>query len=197
MTFDHAKDLCMGFFKEAYEARAFTFPEHARVLELGCAEANWQKQIREARPDLHLTGIDQRGVKRPECDRLLREDILSTRAFQKAEFDAIVAVSVIEWAGIGHYGDPKCESGDSRMMRRAHQWLKPDGFMYFDVPFNEAGHIIRGHLRAYSDESIRQRLLQDRWKIRWSQHFEGRLTPEAAPHPDGPYIALVVTPIHE
>ena len=187
--FDHANDLCMGFFRQAYDAGAMAFPQQARVLELGCAEADWQHAMKTARPDLHLTGIDQRGAVRPDCDRLLHEDILTTQAFQPHEFDAIVAVSMIEWAGIGHYGDPRQADGDSVVMQRAHGWLKPDGFLYFDVPYNRDGHIHRGPLRAYSDASLQARLFQGLWVETWRQYFTGD------GHPDGPYVALVVKPV--
>lgn len=196
MSFDAAGDLCLGFFKDAYDAGAIRFPRQARVLELGCAEADWQGAMKQARPDLHLTGIDQRGEGRPACDRLIQADFLSTDAFTDQEFDVIVACSVLTWAGRGHYGDPKQDDGDAAIMRRCRRWIKPTGCMYFDVPYVCAGKPKRKELlRIFDDALIETRLLQGRWKEVWRQHFPGYVDDQGHTHPDGPYVALVVEPI--
>ena len=193
MRFEAGDDLCLGFFKEAYDAGAITFPERARVLELGCAEADWLAAMHGTRPDLHLTGIDQRFAPRQACDRFIEADVLTTRAFEPAEFDAIVAVSMVEWAGLGHYGDPVSPDGDIITMQRARDWIQPDGLMYLDSPYCPQNSrdlfIMRNQLRAYTERGLHERLLTNRWQPIWRQHFYD------TGHPDGPYVALVVKPV--
>jgi hypothetical protein len=186
--FSNAGDMCMGFFKDLYDAELIPeFPPHARVLELGCAEADWLRQIRESRPDLHLTGVDVRLVRRPAADRYIQGDIFQ-QTFDPAEFDAIVAVSVLEWAGIGHYGDPKDPDGDRRMMALARRWVKPNGWMYLDVPYNANGFIFRAaKLRAYDDAALQARLYGGEWREVARRHFNPG-------HQDGPYVAVVLKP---
>jgi hypothetical protein len=187
--FDNAGDMCMGFFKAFYDAgRLPELPPGARVLELGCAEADWLRQMKEVRPDLHLTGIDARDHGRPHADRHIVGDIF-TATFEPAEFDAIVAISVLHWAGNGHYGDAKLDMGDRTMMARARHWIKPTGWMYLDVAYNADGHLVRpAGLRAYSDASLRERLYAHQWQEVARQHF-------SPGHPDGPYVGLLLRPV--
>ena len=185
-----ANDICLGFFRDTYEAGHCVFPDGAHVLELGSAEADWLTPMKALRPDLHLTGMDQRYIgERPGADVLISADILTFCGFQDASFDAVVAISVLTWAGVGHYGDRQADGGDSTMMALARRWVKPSGWMYLDVPYSADGHMQRESVRAYSDESIQDRLLQDKWQIVHRQGFSGD------GHKDGPYMAMVVKPI--
>lgn len=191
-AFDFQHDLCLGFFAYAWEASVLDFPPNGRVLELGSAEADWLKSMRTLRPDLHLTAMDQRKIdNRKAADRRFQHDLLSTKALQPQEFDAIIAVSTIEWVGLGKYGDPVDPDGDLKAMQRARTWIKPTGWMYFDVPHNPLTDdmLMRGTLRAYGEGALRDRLLQGQWREVWRQGFTGN------GHPDGPYMALKVVPV--
>lgn len=202
--FDPVDDLCLGFFAEAWNSGRCPFTRYgAKVLELGCAEADWLRQMRAVRPDLHLTGIDQRNHPRPVADVHLVADIF-TADFPAHAFDVIIAVSTIEWAGIGYYGDTVRSDGDSEMMRLAHRWIRPDGWMYFDVPWNEKKHTTRGPgLRAYSEVSLQERLYQGLWRETSRADHDGRRRDrdgrlyhhDGKPHPDGPYRSFIVRPI--
>lgn len=185
--FSDQKDLCLGFFKTMWDSGACPeLPLGAKVLELGCCEADWMKSMREARPDLHLTGIDVRDHPRPKADLQIQGDIL-THTFPPLSFDAIVAVSMIEWAGIGHYGDPVDPVGDQKVMWRARQWIKPGGWMYLDTPFQPGGVDRRPNkFRVYDDATIATRLYGPNWKEVARRHFSGD------GHPDGPYLAVVL-----
>lgn len=189
--------MCLGFFQEAYESARPWLPPSARVLELGCAEANWLHAMRVHRPDLHLTGIDWRGEGRPDADVLIQGDIL-THEFAPASFDAIVAVSVVAWCGRGHYGDPEDDYGDRRLMQRCHRWLKPGGWMYMDCPsaFTESaatGFVTRNGMRfrAYTNDGIQTRVLQGLWSVRQRWVFGH----DVSLHSDGPYVAMLVDPV--
>jgi hypothetical protein len=61
VSFQAKGDLCLGFFQHFWDEGLLPeLPKGARVLEIGCAEADWLSSMREARPDLYLVGIDQR-----------------------------------------------------------------------------------------------------------------------------------------
>ena len=64
--YNHHGDLCLTIWADAYASGGFDFPSNARVLEIGCAEADWMTPMLALRPDLQITGIDWRLCKRPE-----------------------------------------------------------------------------------------------------------------------------------
>jgi hypothetical protein len=192
MAYDHAGDMCHSFFAEFWNDGLLpALPPNARVLELGSAEADWFRSIRQERPDLYLVGIDVRGAPRAAADEVWRDDIL-THDFEPASFDAIVACSVVHWCGRGHYGDPLDVDGDSKLMQRARQWIKPSGWMYFDVAYGTKER--KAQLRTYTDAQLRSRLLQGLWAIEEQQYFDGRMA-DGSLHPDGPYVAQCVLPV--
>lgn len=190
--FDGKGDMCLGFFATAWAAGVCPLPEGATVLEIGCDEADWQASMREARPDLVLYGIDWRSTPRLAADVRLVGDVLQQR-FAPATFDAIVMVSVIEWIGIGHYGDPVVADADMAVMTLCHTWLKPGGWLYLDTPWSpqilpldtDTERRPAG-LRAYPDAALHARLYRDQWREVWREHFTGN------GHPDGPYVAVVL-----
>ena len=191
-TYDAGNDICLGFWKECYsDARWMDFPPNAKVLELGCAEADWQTPMLALRPDLQITGIDWRQIERPGT--IIRGNILE-HDFGAAAFDAIVAVSCIEWVGIGHYHDPGAdqrdpvdEDGDRKAMARCARWLKPGGWMYLDVPHRpkEREGVGKLKLRAYSEQALQERVIQPYFRELRRQTFQPN-------HPDGPYVALLL-----
>lgn len=191
MTFNHGGDLCLGFFKEMYEAGRVPIPPKARILEVGCAEWDFCTPMKAVRPDVHITAVDQRGVGpkgRPGADVLRAGkgdgNLLVPHLFPAASFDVIVAVSVIEHVGIGRYQDDIDPDGDCKAMRHARRWLTPDGLMYLDVPYRPEGESTP--FRQYNEADLQARVIQD-WTVVDRQFFP-------SDHPDGPYIALVLKP---
>jgi SAM-dependent methyltransferase len=146
--------------------------------------------MRAARPDLHLTGIDWRGDARPAADVRICGDVLR-HEFAPASFDAIIAVSMIEWCGTSKYGDPVYPQGDRELLQKAVAWLKPGGWLYFDVPHFPEGCVRpkdrNGIMRVYDDADL-ARILGDDWVEVTRRTFSGD------GHPDGPYVALLVRP---
>lgn len=58
--------------------------------------------------------------------------------FAAKSFDAILAVSVIEHVGIGHYGDPARDAGDRETVREIARLLRPGGRAILTVPFGRS-----------------------------------------------------------
>lgn len=187
MTPAFAKDLCLSFFGQCYDAGMFEFPQGAHVLEVGCAEADWSAPMKELRPDLHITSVDVRKCKRPGADQLIVGNVLEADLFPPESFDAIVSVSTIEHIGLGFYGDPLDLEGDTIAMRHLRAWMRPEGWLYFDVPYRKAGYALKSNkFRMYDDAALQTRLLTG-----W--HERSRITIQSD-HPDAPYVALTVTP---
>lgn len=188
MSWDPA-DHCLGFFAQFWTTKRVQFPNGACVLEIGCAEADWLTPMKALRPDLHLTGVDQRDhTKRPGADRLIKGDVLTANIFEPGQFDAIVSVSTIEHVGLGEYGDALNPDGDTVAMAHMKAWLKPGGVVYLDVPYRPDGppRLTEPNFRAYDEPSLQSRILAG-----WTEVDREVFNPG---HPDGPYIALVLKP---
>jgi hypothetical protein len=201
VSFDAKGDLCLGFFQAFWDEGLLPeLPQGARVLEIGCAEADWLSSMREARPDLYLVGIDQRSTgPRPAANECIRADVLSYQGFRPATFDAIIAVSMIEWAGCGHYGDVINPDGDWLTLGLARSWVKDSGWCYFDVPYaaSAAEKGRRKHnpdMRVYTDEDFSQLFHKSGWAPVTRRWFEGRVPGADRVHPDGPYMAYLLRP---
>lgn len=163
-------DSCGQFFSTCLRAFAPRIPANAHVLEIGCAEFNWLAGASSAWPDMTFTGIDWRGVKSPGRAIVIKGDVM-VHEFQPASFDWIVSISALEHVGLGHYSaDPKHPDGDTIALARAYDWLKPGGWLYFDVPYNPAGYeVVSTSHRVYDDAAILDRLVAGKpWTRAWS-----------------------------
>lgn len=58
--------------------------------------------------------------------------------FGTGTFAAVLAISVVEHIGIGHYGDPLAETGDLAVIREIARVLAPGGRAMITVPFGRA-----------------------------------------------------------
>ena len=194
--YNHHGDLCLNIWADAYATDTFDFPLNARVLEIGCAEADWMTPMLALRPDLDITGIDWRGCKRPGT--VIKGDVL-VQEFPDGAFDCVVGVSSIEHVGLGHYeADPRSLDGDRLCMERVARWLVPGGWVYLDIPYNATGYAVRGtECRVYDDEALKQRLIVPgltevhRWYANRGGHVVPSLEPRALP--DFDYVALLLT----
>ena len=158
MTIDgFAHDECLSIFSDVYDTGALVFPPNARVLEIGCAEADWMGPVLDARPDLTIVGIDWRACERR--GEVIRGDVL-TYDFPRRSFDVVVGISSIEHIGLGHYeGDPLDPDGDRHCMERVVRWLKPGGWVYADVPYGPEYRVEGTSHRVYDDAALASRLL--------------------------------------
>ena len=169
-AFDH--DGCLSIFGDAYAAGGMVFPPDARVLEIGCSEADWMTPMLSVRPDLQITGIDWRRCTRPGT--VIHGDVL-VQDFPEASFDVVVGISSIEHIGLGHYSeDPLDVDGDVKCMDLAYRWLKPGGWAYFDVPYGPE-YVVHGtEYRVYDETALQHRLVRSlRVAGRWWVDYTG------------------------
>lgn len=165
-------DTCLSMF--AGSPWRQMFPPHARVLEIGCAEADWLGPMHTERPDLALRGIDVRALMFPHDGvTILQGDVL-THDFEPDSLDVVVLVSALEHIGLGHYGDPLDPAGDDRCLGRVHRWLAPGGRLYFDVPWHTGDYRVQDtSYRLYNDPSLAWRLRLGReWIETWRAYAD-------------------------
>lgn len=138
------------------------FAPRMRVLEIGCCEADWLHKAHEAWPDVDFVGIDTRAPDVVSGDgkvTRMRRDARDATLFEPVSFDAVVSVSAIEHIGLGHYKDPKDPDGDTAAMANVWRWLKPGGWVYFDVPYDPTGYrVLNTECRIYDDAARWSRL---------------------------------------
>jgi SAM-dependent methyltransferase len=141
-------DSCAEFFGATLRAMQPDLPETASVLELGCAEYNWLSVAERCWPSMTFTGIDWRALRDSHpTDRITvrKGDLRDPSLCAPNSQDWIVAISAIEHVGLGHYdNDPLDRAGDIAAIANAWTWLKPGGWLYFDVPFNPQGFRVVG-----------------------------------------------------
>ena len=191
-----SNDSCVSLFGAVWDTGIFTFPPKAKILEIGCAEGDWQTPMLAARPDLQITGIDWRACERPGT--VIRGNVL-THEFWAESFDAVICVSSIEHVGLGHYeSDPLDPDGDRHAAERAVTWLKPGGWFYADVPYGDAFRLEGTSHRVYDDAALQSRLLvkglteRRRWFTSWiRQDHLLHDTPDRPLPPGVSYVALV------
>jgi SAM-dependent methyltransferase len=154
------RDPGIALFNAAIEAGAPIHIEAGmRVLEIGCCEADWLHLAHAAWPEVELVGIDTRAPNVVDDVQRRQGDAMDPDLFQPESFDAIVSLSAIEHIGLGHYGDPKDPDGDSKAMANVWRWLKPNGWFYFDVPYDPLGYQVLGtECRIYDDAAMQERL---------------------------------------
>lgn len=158
VSFETSQDACLNIFAAVYPQH-FDIPLNGKVLEVGCAEANWIDPMHAVRPDLSFVGIDWRGCSRKH-GLILAGDVLQA-TFEPESFDAVVFISSLEHIGLGHYNDdPLDVDGDTHALVRAQHWLKHGGLMYADVPWNpDPGYDDSStDCRIYDDHTINTRL---------------------------------------
>ena len=154
----------------------------ASVLEIGSGEFDWLTAFSLVRPDVQVTGIDWRPATHPAA---IRGDVL-THEFPAASFDAVVSISTLEHIGLGAYDhDPPDPDGDTHAVQRAWAWLKPGGWLYFDVPYRPEGpYSVNHNFRAYDPEAFAARFAVPGAIERWRRVFEESIG-------DAPYLAVV------
>ena len=120
------------------------------VLDVGCCHS--RLPIALASRGYHVVGLDfQSYVFRHPCLQAIRGDLMAL-PFAPASFDAVVAVSVIEHIGIGHYGEPEAATGDRHAVRQLARILKLGGRLILTVPF---GVSLTNHwMRVYDSRRL-------------------------------------------
>jgi hypothetical protein len=71
-----------------------------------------------------------------------------------------VLLGALEHFGLGFYGDPIDDDGDTKTMQNIARWLKPGGWVYFDVPCQPTYSVRPNrHFRDYAPASVQERLI--------------------------------------
>jgi SAM-dependent methyltransferase len=131
--------------------------EKPRILELGCAEEDWLERMHAQNPDVQLTGVDVHPCNRPMT---MTGSGFDPDLFAPESFDVVVMLGALEHFGLGFYGDPIDDDGDTKTMQNIVRWLAPDGWVYFDVPCQPTYSIrANRHFRDYSPAAVNERLL--------------------------------------
>jgi SAM-dependent methyltransferase len=122
------------------------------VLDVGCCES--RLPIALASRGFHVVGMDFNRYPYPHPGlRAVRGD-LTKMPFESETFSAVLAVSVIEHVGIGHYGEPESGSGDLVAMREVARILKPGGKAVITVPYGRT--LTNDWMRVYDEPRLRQ-----------------------------------------
>ena len=154
-------DAGISLFSACLKAGApLDFKPGMRILEVGCCEEDWLERAAAAWPDCEFVGIDWNAKDASQGNwARWNGDVRQADLFEPNSFDAVVSLSAIEHIGLGHYGDPKDEDGDSKAVANIWKWLKPGGQFYFDVPYNPCGYKVLGtECRIYDDGGVVTRL---------------------------------------
>jgi SAM-dependent methyltransferase len=103
------------------------------ILDIGCVHS--RLPIALASRGYRVVGIDflPYPYRHPNL-KAVRGDAAHA-PFRATSFDAVMAISVIEHIGIGHYGDPNAEGGDREAVREVARILKPGGRSVITLPF--------------------------------------------------------------
>jgi SAM-dependent methyltransferase len=163
-------DPALMLFTAARARFGLTLPGDARVLELGCAETNFAERLIQQNPRLEFWGVDARVDRESTGWTYWQGDAANPRLFEDREdgtdaaagaFDAVIMLGALEHFGLGFYGDPICDEGDCLTMLNVWRWLKPGGWVYFDVPYQPQGFRVaeNRHFRMYDDRAVSERLI--------------------------------------
>ena len=165
------------------------FPDNGRILEVGCCEEDWLLIAAAMWPECHFVGIDTRATasftnrQHGLAIQRLCANAMHRGTFADESFDGIVSLSAIEHMGLGHYGDPVDPEGDTKAIENCLHWLKPGGWLYFDVPYNPDGYRQEGtEFRCYNDAAYEARLLCGRTPV-WTGYVYAGATTELIPKP--------------
>lgn len=131
------------------------------VLEIGSNETPWLKRAAATWPDASFLGLDWRAKPYVDGNRETRRvNALDPTMVEANSQDAIVSLSAFEHFGLGHYAqDPLDRDGDTHILANCWHWLKPGGWLYFDVPYDPRKYGISGtKYRSYDDGAVWDRL---------------------------------------
>jgi SAM-dependent methyltransferase len=104
-------------------------------------------------------GVDAR-AQAPRAVDVRVGNAMDPDLFPPESFDRIVLLGALEHFGLGFYGDPVDDEGDIKTLQHVERWLRPGGFVYFDVPCQPTYRVAENrHFRMYAPEDIEARLL--------------------------------------
>lgn len=159
-------DPAINLFQASLAAGApMSFQPGGVYLDLGSCEADWLHEVAHKNwPQTNFVGLDWRAPNDIDCGGMVtrvKGNGLDPDTFPPEYFDGIVSLSAIEHFGLGHYSqDPKDVDGDTHAIANGWKWLKPGGFLYFDVPYHPEHYAVvhTTEYRTYNDDALWTRL---------------------------------------
>ena len=187
-------DECVRVWMQTIRTHPLSWPPGARLLEIGCQDADWLTYAAQADPSIVVTGLDWRGSRKGPGTRL-KGDVL-VQDFAPGSFEAIAMISTLEHIGLGHYShDPIAEDGDIETLKRCAEWLVPGGWVYADVPYAAAYSVFKTKCRIYDQQAVLTRLAVPGLRLEyqgWTKKTGEAITQDEAAVPAGfAYTALV------
>jgi SAM-dependent methyltransferase len=106
------------------------------ILDIGCCSSG--VPIALASRGFRVVGLDFNPYPHSHPNlRAVRGDAMRC-PFAAGTFAAVLAISVIEHIGIGHYGDPLAPAGDEVTIQEIARILRPGGLALITVPFGQS-----------------------------------------------------------
>lgn len=152
------------------EDLAALVPSHVhKILDVGCATGLYGKTLRQSRSSLYLVGVEpdpQQARAAAHCYDRIYEQSFEQAVIEDGPFDLVNCGDVLE-----HLVDPWTSLAKIRTL------LRPQGFLVLSVPhighwtvvrallqgiwtYVPEGLLSRGHLRWFTEESLREALVE-------------------------------------
>jgi hypothetical protein len=137
-----------------------SLPPGSRILDFGASESTLALSL--ASLGHHVVALDLRSYPFPHPRIEIVAEPAETWSGPSRPFDAIVSLSALEHAGLGHYGqDSQDRDLDRLLLERFRGWLRPEGTLLLTAPFGPSH--VDGFERTYDDEHLAA--LLSGWRI--------------------------------
>jgi len=133
----------------------FDLPKNSKILDFGCGGSPVSAGL--VTFGYKVTGIDFKETSFFHKNFTFRCENFFDANFENNSFDCILAISVFEHVGMGHYGDKPIENADYKSMEKIKNILKKDGYLFISVPGGRKKIYEKdgiSYIRIYDPESI-------------------------------------------
>lgn len=110
----------------------FDHPINSKILDFGCGGTPVSAGLTMF--GYTISGIDFQETNFQHKNFIFIKNDFFKADFKKNSFDCVLAISVLEHVGMGHYGDQPVENADLKSIEKIKEILKPGGFLYISVP---------------------------------------------------------------